>query len=234
MQEALRLFEADSTRTPYTPTLKDFVVSPVNARQVLGEFIDKAKKQLLIYDPTIADPAMLRALGDRKKAGVEIRVIGHVSKQHPGLEGRKLAKIRLHTRTIIRDHEQAFVGSQSLRAIELDSRREVGVIVREPSVVSGLLKTFEADWLASAPAVGEQAASETIELKKATKDLAKDLVKELSTLNPIVKEALKDAKAGVGESALSSEDLKETVKGAVKEAILERVEEAVKESLAAT
>ena len=34
--------------------------------------------------------------------------------------------MRLHTRTIIRDGAQAFIGSQSLRGHELDARREVG------------------------------------------------------------------------------------------------------------
>ena len=47
------------------------------------------------------------------------------------LKVKKLSKLRLHTRTIIRDGRQAFIGSQSLRAAELDSRREVGLIVRD-------------------------------------------------------------------------------------------------------
>ena len=67
--------------------------------------------------------------------------IGRVGKRSP-LEARNLFKLRLHTRTIIRDRRQAFIGSQSLRRAELDSRREVGVIVREPKVVNGLIKTF--------------------------------------------------------------------------------------------
>ena len=43
--------------------------------------------------------------------------------------------MRLHTRTIIRDGRQAFVGSQSLRQPELDSRREIGIIVRDVKAV---------------------------------------------------------------------------------------------------
>src|SRR5512140_746520 len=55
IQEAAKLFEADTTRKPYIPTLDAFVVSPANARKVLDAFIGKAKKELLIYDPKIAD-----------------------------------------------------------------------------------------------------------------------------------------------------------------------------------
>src|ERR1017187_6792088 len=92
IQEAVKLFEADTTRNPYTSALNTFVVSPANARKVLGAFIHKAKKQLLIYDPKITDVEMLRALGERAKVGVEIKIIGRISKQNPGLEVRNLAK----------------------------------------------------------------------------------------------------------------------------------------------
>jgi phosphatidylserine/phosphatidylglycerophosphate/cardiolipin synthase-like enzyme len=227
IQEAVKLFEADTTRNPYTPTLNTFVVSPANARKVLGEFIRKAKKELLIYDPKIADAEMLRALSERTNAGVEIKVIGRVSKQNPGLEVRNLAKLRLHTRTIIRDRHQAFVGSQSLRMAELDSRREVGVIVREPKVVNGLIKTFETDWAMSAVQENQQSEANLKDIKKGVKEL----VKELSPLNPIVKEALKEAVSEAGSASLNMQEVKETVKEAVKEAVRERVEEMVKESL---
>ncbi len=227
IQEAVKLFEADTTRTPYTPTLDTFVVSPANARKVLAAFIRKAKKELLIYDPKIADTEMLRALGERKKAGVEIKIIGRAGKQNPGLEVRNLAKLRLHTRTIIRDRRQAFVGSQSLRLAELDSRREVGVIVREPKVVNGLIKTFETDWAMSAIGENRQSEANLKDIKKGVKEL----VKELSPLNPIVKEALKEAASEAGSASLNMQEVKETVKEAVKEAVQERVDELVKESL---
>ena len=53
---------------------------------------------------------------------------------------------RLHVRAIIRDGSRAFVGSQSLRKLELDGRREIGIIVREPKLVKRLAATFETDW----------------------------------------------------------------------------------------
>ena len=51
VQEAVKLYEADTTRKPYTPSLDTFVVSPVSARQLLADFINHAKRALLIYDP---------------------------------------------------------------------------------------------------------------------------------------------------------------------------------------
>ena len=58
-----------------------------------------------------------------------------------------LTSIRLHVRAIIRDGTRAFVGSQSLRKEELGSRREVGLLVNNPTVTRRLLQVFEADWL---------------------------------------------------------------------------------------
>ena len=227
VHEAVKLFEADTARQPYTPTLDSFVVSPANARKLLAAFIRKAKKQLLIYDPLIADLGMLRVLGERTKAGVEIKVIGRVSKRSAGLEIRNLAGLRLHTRTIIRDRRQAFVGSQSLRRAELDSRREVGIIVHEPKAVNGLIQTFEADW--------ERKAAEEKQGPKpnqrSPKKAVKALVKELSPLNPIVEEAVKQVASETESASLNMKEMKETVKEAVQEAVRERVKEMVKESL---
>ena len=78
---------------------------------------------------------MLRLLAERAKAGVEIRIFGKVGKGASGIEARKLADLRLHVRAIIRDGAAAFIGSQSLRKLELDGRREVGIIIRDARVV---------------------------------------------------------------------------------------------------
>ncbi len=43
---------------------------------------------------------------------------------------------------IIRDRTHAFIGSQSLRTVELDRRREVGMIFDDAAVVKSLAGTF--------------------------------------------------------------------------------------------
>jgi phosphatidylserine/phosphatidylglycerophosphate/cardiolipin synthase-like enzyme len=53
---------------------------------------------------------------------------------------------KLHARVIVQDGRRAFVGSQSLRRLELDERREVGVIITDPRIVRQLVSTFESDW----------------------------------------------------------------------------------------
>jgi cardiolipin synthase len=146
VQQALKLFEADATRQPFEPSPSQLVVSPENARTILTDYIRKTKKQLLIYDPKVADQAMLKALMDQVKSGVDVRIIGKVSKAGNDLPHEKYPGKRLHARVIIRDHHDAFLGSQSLRKLELDKRREVGIVVKDQSVVAELARTFEEDW----------------------------------------------------------------------------------------
>jgi phosphatidylserine/phosphatidylglycerophosphate/cardiolipin synthase-like enzyme len=161
VQEALKLFEADMTRQAYVPRLPDLVVSPENARPRLSEFLHKARRQLLIYDPKVADPAMIRLLEERARKGVEIRVIGKMGKRGKDLLVAK-PPMRLHARLIVRDGQRAFLGSQSLRKAELDDRREVGIVIRDKAVIKQLTEVFEADWLKSGQEAGTASRRATV------------------------------------------------------------------------
>jgi phosphatidylserine/phosphatidylglycerophosphate/cardiolipin synthase-like enzyme len=237
LQEAAKLFTADCTRTPYEPKVETFVVSPANSRPVLGTFLKRARKQLLIYDPMVSDREMLQILRERAKAGVEVKVIGRL----PGgtsFEVQKLAGARLHTRTIIRDRRQAFVGSQSLRTAELNSRREVGLIIQDPKAVKKLIDTFESDWTTTStksvpippdavatPLEGPTAATAT-EIAKAVEVFTQ----ELEPLATTVKKAVREAVVKAGEDVLHDKDVKDTMKKVVKQAVKEAVKDAVHEA----
>ena len=232
--EAVALFTADCTRVRYAPKTTAFVVSPANARQALSTFLKGAKTQLLIYDPKVSDKAMLRILDERSKAGVDVRVIGQAAGRH-AFEARKLAGIRLHTRTIIRDGRQAFVGSQSLRAAELDSRREVGLIVQDVRVVKSLAGTFESDWSGSSATrapVESTADDAPVEVDNAAtpREIEKAVsvfTKELQPLAEAVKKAVRQAVVKAGDDVLHDKDVKDTMKKVVKQAVKEAVKDAV-------
>jgi len=151
VQEALRLFESDMTRQPYTPGCEDFVVSPESSRSRLSAFIRGARRELLIYDPKLSDPAMMHLLEERARKGVDIRVLGRIGKRAIGITTAKM-RVRLHARVIIRDGGRAFIGSQSLRKLELDERREVGLVTRDARAVKRLKEVFEDDWAQSSAA----------------------------------------------------------------------------------
>ena len=164
VKEALTLFEADRTRQGYIPSDDRLVVSPESSREVLTTFIKRARKQLLIYDESVSDNLVLRVLQQRAKAGVEIRVIGRVEKAIDGLVMRKMPGLRLHVRAMIRDGSSAFVGSQSLRRLELDGRREVGILINQAGIVKQMQEVFEDDWK---EAGGKPLAVPEVKLEKA-------------------------------------------------------------------
>lgn len=145
VQEAIKLFEADCARHPYVAG-GELVVSPDNARTQLSRFLSKAKTQLVIYDPKVSDIRIIKLLKERIRAGVEIRILGKVGSRGDGLVHQKFPGNRLHVRAIVRDGRHAFVGSQSLRKLELDKRREVGLFVKNAAIVKELIATFETDW----------------------------------------------------------------------------------------
>ncbi len=179
VKEAQALFEADSTRQAYKASNADLVVSPETSRERLTAFLKKAKKELLIYDAKVSDPLMLRLLAERAKAGVEIRMFGKTGKGAVAIEARKLPDLRLHVRAIIRDGAAAFIGSQSLRKLELDGRREVGIIFEDEKLAKKMRDVFEADWAQTAEAKAA-AAEEAKEKEKDEKEKEKEKEKVTS------------------------------------------------------
>jgi phosphatidylserine/phosphatidylglycerophosphate/cardiolipin synthase-like enzyme len=146
VREAAKLFEADATRQPYLPARSNLVVSPETAREVLASFLRGARKDLAIYDVKIQDAEMIRILNERARKGVRIRIIGTLKGSIEGAEVKRPQGLRLHVRAIVRDGTRAFVGSQSLRKVELDERRELGVLISNPSVTRQIRDVFDVDW----------------------------------------------------------------------------------------
>lgn len=144
--EAVRLFTADVAGKGHKAQAEHFVISPINSRKKLSAFIQGAEKQLLIYDGKLSDSRMLKLLEERAKAGVEIKVIGATGRPIKGVEVRPMPVIRLHTQAIVRDGNQVFFGSQSLRKVELDLRREVGLITNDKEAVKSFFLIFVLDW----------------------------------------------------------------------------------------
>ena len=233
--EATKLFEADTKRQVYTGGSNRFLVSPVNARRELTRFIKGAKKELLIYDPKVSDRAMMRLLKERIDAGAKVRIIGSISGK--GMSACELKRMRLHTRTIIRDRRDAFIGSQSLRQVELDARREIGVIFRDGRTVKELTRTFEEDWAASASKDFEeeqkkqQRRQEPLEPGKVVKLVAKSVTKKI----PITPVARKVAKAisKKAEVKLNGRKIHKTVEEIVEDVVESTAVDAAKEAVKA-
>ena len=162
VKDALALFEADLTRQPFQGAKgSTLVTSPETARDTLTRFVKGARKRLAIYDSRLDDPNFIKLIQQQVAAGVQVQIIGKAPKLAKELPVRPLKPLRQHVRAIIRDGTRAFVGSQSLRRLELDERREVGLIISNPTVARRMLQVFEADW--------EESATKKIEKKEEKK-----------------------------------------------------------------
>jgi phosphatidylserine/phosphatidylglycerophosphate/cardiolipin synthase-like enzyme len=223
--EAAKLFECDTKRQPYTAGNARFVVSPANARKELLKFISGAKKELLVYDLKISDRQVLRALQERTVAGVRVRVVGCISSSQ--FSARDLTRMRLHTRAIIRDRDEAFIGSQSLRRLELDDRREIGLIFGDAAAVKALHRVFELDWKASRPQKGTQPVH--LLPKKAAKKIAKAVKSKIPVANVIEKVAKEVRRRTNGK--LDQQKVKATVEEAVKVAVDSNIKDAAAHAL---
>ena len=154
VKELIRLFESDANRTNYAPRVRDLIISPENARSRLQSFLQKARVSIDIYDPNVSDDEMLALLARKAARGVRIRILGSLEEKwmKSGFSVKPYPGKRLHVRAIVRDGRRAFIGSQSLRKLELDNRREVGVVIRERKAVVRVERVFKDDWkLATQP-----------------------------------------------------------------------------------
>ena len=229
VREAARLFEADCKRQAYRPEYDRFVVSPANARNVLNRFIDGAKKELLIYDPEISDREMVRRLRKREEAGVKIRIIGTLKGNH--LPVRVLRPMRLHVRLIVRDRDEAFLGSQSLRQQELESRREIGVIFRHGAAIRTLVNVFKKDWAASTPASAKRKAE--VLVTQVPKQVTKAVRKQLP-VRDLVSKVVEVIRKTNGNGHVPVKRIEKTVRKVVRSSVEDVVKEAVQQAVADT
>jgi phosphatidylserine/phosphatidylglycerophosphate/cardiolipin synthase-like enzyme len=147
--DLMRVVDADHNRVDLVIKTSRLVVSPENSRDSLQRFIRKAKTELLIYDVGLTDDKMIACIKERAEAGVKVRVLGRVEQKwidELPWKIKPFKTMKLHVRCIIRDREAGFVGSQSLRKLELDHRREVGMITKDRRTVKQMALIFDADW----------------------------------------------------------------------------------------
>ena len=225
VKEAHRLFEADVKRTPYTSGSDRLLVSPVNARERLKDLILGARKQLLIYEMKLSDPEFVRLLNDKITAGVEVRVITRAAIKNGNLPVR-ISAMRLHVRGMVRDGQDAFLGSMSMRRLELGARREVGVIFHDAKAVKKMAQVFEADWATAKPAIASDLL--TAALDAPAKKVAKRLAKNLD-VGPVIEELLDKIIDPSRELPFEPEEVAQTVREAFREEVHDAVVVALRE-----
>jgi phosphatidylserine/phosphatidylglycerophosphate/cardiolipin synthase-like enzyme len=225
VKEAVKLFECDSKRQKYSSDKENLVVSPVNARERLTEFIDGAKKRLLLYEMKISDRDFVKLLNKKISDGVEVRILARASAKGGSIPVRRMTQ-RLHLRAIMRDGEQGFIGSQSLRKLELEARREIGVIFKDKKIVKEMESVFEKDWKSSEPVIETDniAAALAIPASKVAKEVAKHV-----SIKPIVEQVLDKVIDSKTDASFEPEEVAQTVRDAFRDELHGAVVDALHE-----
>ena len=146
VQEAMKVFEADSARQPYTGCLRS-IRGESRKRPRSPDGPDQGSPQaaadLRPEDQRSGSAAAPEGTRQGRRGSARHRQGcrapgGVVAEKYPGK--------RLHVRAIVQDGHKLFLGSQSLRRLELDKRREIGVIVDDKKAILEVTRVFEADW----------------------------------------------------------------------------------------
>jgi phosphatidylserine/phosphatidylglycerophosphate/cardiolipin synthase-like enzyme len=147
--ELNRLFDADWNGEAFTPSDLPLVISPINSRERLLELVSSAQKSIRILDAKVEDHEVTSLLLRKAAAGVSVQLITrdtHYNGVVPNLQARRLARYRLHAKCVVVDGIYFFVGSQNLRKVSLDERRELGIIVEDTALARRIERVFDEDW----------------------------------------------------------------------------------------
>lgn len=126
------------------------VISPLNSRQKIEDFIKKSEK-IWIYVQTISDEKIINILLDKyKNSGVEIFICtanneSWKEKQKNFPDFWRIAKSPyLHAKIMIQDEKNIFLGSQNFTTNSLENNREMGIILQErPDLVKKIKQQMQ-------------------------------------------------------------------------------------------
>jgi phosphatidylserine/phosphatidylglycerophosphate/cardiolipin synthase-like enzyme len=147
--ELSRLFDADWAGETFKPNDLPLVISPNNSRQKMLELLNSAERSIRILDAKVQDQQAIGLLLRKASMGCSIKIISDdVSYDEvvPNYRVRKLARYKLHAKCIVVDGSRFFVGSQNLRPVSLDQRREVGLIATDDAMARKIERVFDEDW----------------------------------------------------------------------------------------
>lgn len=158
------VFAGDFAGAPVSraPTGADLLWSP-GAAPTLVSLVDSARSSIILESEELSDSAVVSALVDAARRGVDVRVVMTYSSDYRENFERLAqagahvatyaasAPLYIHAKAMVVDDRVAFVGSENLSADSLDHDRELGLVTTAPPVVSGLEQTMSSDWRGAQP-----------------------------------------------------------------------------------
>ena len=128
-----RLMAADSTGARIPDDLSDrLVIGPERARRQFTALVEQARSSIRLIDAKLSDPELVSLLRARRAGGLTVEIF----------DSNRLGAMKSHGKIMVIDESKAVVGSLALAALSLDFRREVAIVVDEPSAVAEAVELF--------------------------------------------------------------------------------------------
>jgi phosphatidylserine/phosphatidylglycerophosphate/cardiolipin synthase-like enzyme len=128
-----RLWTADAGRLPMPSDLTDrLIIGPERARRQFTALLTAARTSIRLIDAKLSDPDLTSLLKAKRNAGVTVEVFS----------AKRLGALTSHGKILLVDDRTVVVGSLALAALSLDFRREVAIVVDEPTAVAEAIELF--------------------------------------------------------------------------------------------
>jgi phosphatidylserine/phosphatidylglycerophosphate/cardiolipin synthase-like enzyme len=122
-----RLWAADADRLPMPADLTErLIIGPERARRQFTALITNARASIRLIDAKLSDPDLVSLLNTRRGEGLTVEVFS----------SKRVGDLKSHGKIMLIDDHTAVIGSLALAALSLDFRREVAIVVTEPSAVA--------------------------------------------------------------------------------------------------
>jgi cardiolipin synthase A/B len=163
-----QVFNADYAKTAITPSDgTDLVWSPTDSQTQLLALINGAQHTLDVEELEFSDTALVNAIAADASRGVVVRVVG----MDPSTYSSEFTQVKaaggaivtysssaglyIHAKAIVADYGTAtakvFVGSENFSDNSLNNNRELGLIISDTSVLTGVETTFGTDFANGTP-----------------------------------------------------------------------------------
>jgi phosphatidylserine/phosphatidylglycerophosphate/cardiolipin synthase-like enzyme len=155
--ELNRLFSADWDGKEFTPVDTALLISPYNSRGRLIELLESGQRSIRIMDAKVHDEEVRELLLRKARADCDVKIISRdlmFDDAAPNFHIRRFTKYKLHAKCIVVDTLRFFIGSQNLRAVSLDRRREVGIIIEDDPIARKIERIFDEDWATAEETAG--------------------------------------------------------------------------------
>ena len=127
------LWDADRAGQAMPPEITErLIVGPERARRQFTALIEQARRSIRLIDAKLSDPDLISMINARRGAGIDVEVFS----------GKRAAGLKSHGKILLIDDRTVVVGSLALAALSLDFRREVAIVVQEPTAVETAIDLF--------------------------------------------------------------------------------------------